>query len=261
MYFGEKMNIVLITQDEPFFLAENLRYLLDKIPVHSSVRACVVLSPSPFGRKKSFLSKAMETRKIFGNGFFFYYGIKYILSKFDKRKNVVKVLNDFDIPIIYLEKSINNKVSLGLIQQYKPDLLISILGNEIFKKSLRELPTKGCLNLHTALLPKYRGLMPTFWVLKNNEKQTGVSVFFVDEDIDSGKIVAQRVVEIPNGISQEQLIQITKKIGMQAIIESIEKIEKGNLNTIENNDDEATYYSMPTREDVKDFMKKGKRFY
>ena len=51
------------------------------------------------------------------------------------------------------------------------------------KKQIFNLAPKGCLNLHTALLPKYRGLMPTFWVLKNNETHTGVSVFFVDKGI------------------------------------------------------------------------------
>ena len=66
------------------------------------------------------------------------------------------------------------------------------MGNQIFKKQIIELAPKGCINLHTALLPKYRGLMPTFWVLKNNEKYTGVSVFFVDKGIDSGPIIVQR---------------------------------------------------------------------
>jgi len=54
------------------------------------------------------------------------------------------------------------------------------------------LAPKGCLNLHSALLPKYRGLMPSFWVLKNNENKTGVSVFFVDKGIDSGPIFSAK---------------------------------------------------------------------
>ena len=69
----------------------------------------------------------------------------------------------------------------------------------------------GCINLHTALLPKYRGLMPTFWVLKNNEKNTGVSVFFVDEGIDSGPIIVQKNISIGN-MTQQELIVKTKKL-------------------------------------------------
>ena len=71
-----------------------------------------------------------------------------------------------NIPIIKLNESINSFKSVNIIKSHKPDLLISILGNQIFKKPIIDLAPLGCLNLHTALLPKYRGLMPTFWVFK-----------------------------------------------------------------------------------------------
>ena len=139
-------------------------------------------------------------------------------------------------------------------------MLVSILGNEIFKKPIINLAKKGCINLHTALLPKYRGLMPSFWVLKNNEEFTGVSVFFVDEGIDSGPIIVQKKVKI-NNLTQQELIKITKKIGMDAIAEAIDLIEKDDFDLIENDDSKKTYYSFPKRSDVKDFYNKGKRFF
>ena len=73
---------------------------------------------------------------------------------------------------------------------------MSVAGNQIFRAALLEVAHKGCLNVHSALLPRYRGLMPTFWVLKNGEKETGVSVFLVDKGIDSGPIVVQKRVPI-----------------------------------------------------------------
>lgn len=119
---------------------------------------------------------------------------------------------------------------------------------------------EGCLNLHTALLPKYRGLMPSFWVLKNDENYTGVSVFFVDEGIDSGPILVQKKIKIDNR-TQQELIRYTKKIGMDAIIEAIELVQSGNYKLISNPDKKMTYYSFPTRKDVKEFRKKEKKFY
>ena len=139
-------------------------------------------------------------------------------------------------------------------------MLISIAGNQIFKLPLINLAPKGCLNLHTALLPKYRGLMPSFWVMRNNEKYTGVSVFFVDEGIDSGEILVQTKVEIGNR-TQAELIDHTKLLGMQAILESVEKIHEGNYQLIPNPESEKTYFSFPTPEDIKEFLKAGKRFY
>ncbi len=64
------------------------------------------------------------------------------------------MLNKFKIPKIILKKSINNKESVEIIKKYQPDLLISILGNQIFKKQIYDLAPKGCLNLHTALVTK-----------------------------------------------------------------------------------------------------------
>lgn len=88
--------------------------------------------------------------------------------------------------------------------------------------------------------------MPTFWVLKNNEKETGVSVFFVDEGIDSGPIVVQRRVAL-NGQSQRELIIQTKQIGMKCIIEAIEKIRDNQADLIENCEEDKSYYSFPTK--------------
>jgi methionyl-tRNA formyltransferase len=255
------MKITLLTQSDPFYLAENIHYLIHNLPTHSEIVAAVVFDVSPFGKKESFTDKIKRTYKIFGLRFFLYYGFKYALSKINPNKNVKRVLKKQNIPVVELTKSVNHQESLDIIKSYNPDLLISIAGNQIFKKPLINLAPKGCLNLHTALLPKYRGLMPSFWVLKNNEQETGVSVFFIDEGIDSGPIVVQKKISITKNMSQEDLIKKSKKIGMDAIIEAIDKIEKDDYELIPNPDEEMTYYSFPTRKDVKEFYEAGKKFF
>jgi methionyl-tRNA formyltransferase len=255
------MRITILTQSDPFYLAENINYLLNNLPNHSQVVSTVVFDVSPFGKKESFLQKVKRTVRIFGFRFFINYGFKFIFSKLNPKKSVKHVLKNHNIPIIKLEKGVNHPDSLEQIKAYKPDLLISIAGNQIFKQPLIDLAPEGCLNLHTALLPKYRGLMPSFWVLKNNEKETGVSVFFVDKGIDSGPILVQKKLPIHENMSQAELIKKSKKLGMDAIIESIELMHQGNYKLIPNPDEEKTYFSFPTREDVKVFYKAGKKFY
>jgi methionyl-tRNA formyltransferase len=137
------------------------------------------------------------------------------------------MLNKYNIPVITLKGSINSKQSLETIKSYNPDLLVYIAGNQIFKQPLIDLAPKGCLNLHTALLPKYRGLMPSFWVLKNGEKETGVSVFFVDKGIDSGPILVQKRIPITDALTQSHLIKISKRTGMDAVIEAVKLIQRG----------------------------------
>ena len=186
--------------------------------------------------------------------------MKFITNKFDISKNVKKILKTNSIKEIVLDKHINHKDSVSKIKKLQPDLLVSILGNQIFKTPIIKLAPKGCLNLHTALLPIYRGLMPTFWVLKNNEKYTGVSVFYVEKGIDSGPIIVQKRVEICDR-TQEELIKYTKKIGMEAISEAVDLIKNDNVKLIENDSNKKTYYTFPTKEDVAVFIKNGKRFF
>ena len=254
------MKVVIITQDEPFYLADNLRYLIKILPKHSNIVGCVVNDVSPFGKKETFLQKAKKTYDVFGLSFFLHYGIKFLKNKFDKSKNVKKLLQANSIQEIVLNKHINHEDSVSKIKEFQPDLLLSVLGNQIFKDPIINLAPKGCLNLHTALLPIYRGLMPTFWVLKNDEKYTGVSIFYVDKGIDSGPIVVQKKVEIGDR-SQEELITYTKKIGMEAIAEAVDLIELDKVKLIENTENKKTYYTFPTKEDVRVFKENGKRFF
>ena len=254
------MRIIIITQDEPFYLSKNLDYLFQILPPDVLVVGSIVTNVSPFGKRESFIQKAIKTLKIFGFNFFLFYALKFIYSKLNNSNSVFRVLKKNNIPLINILGSINSKSSLKKIKEFKPDLLVSILGNQIFKSELINLAKKGCINLHTALLPKYRGLMPTFWVLKNNEKETGVSVFFVDEGIDSGPIIVQKKVLIENK-SQSELIRLTKKIGMEAISEAVKLIYSGKVNLIKNDKSKMTYFSFPTRKDVIEFRKQGKTFF
>ncbi len=254
------MRIVLITQDDPFYLPRNLDYLFGNLPQGTEVVGCVVSKVSPFGKRESFLAKAKRTYDVFGLHFFIRYGLDFVVSRLPHRRGVKDVLAKHGVPELHIEGSLNTEESLDKFRSRSPDLLVSIAGNEIFRKPLIELAPLGCLNLHTALLPKYRGLMPTFWVLKNGEAETGVSVFYVDEGIDSGPILVQERVDIGSK-TQRQLIEETKALGMRAIIRAIEKIRDGDTETMPNDDDESSYFRFPTRRDVREFRRAGARFF
>tara|TARA_Y100001970_G_C14141849_1_gene807576 strand:- start:447 stop:1211 length:765 start_codon:yes stop_codon:yes gene_type:complete len=254
------MKIILITQDDPFYISKNLHYFFNILPKSIKVVGCVINNASPFGKKKTFYEKIKKTYAVFGFKFFIYYSLKYAGSKLNKKNNLRYLLSKNKIPEIILNKSINHKESIEKIKVFNPDILVSVLANEIFKNKLINLAPKGCINLHTSLLPKYRGLMPSFWVLKNNEKYTGVSVFYVDEGIDSGPIIIQKRITIGD-MTHEKLIKYTKKIGMNIICEALELIQKNKVNLMNNNDSSKTYFTFPKREDVNEFYRIGKKFY
>lgn len=254
------MRIVILTQDDPFYLAETIDYFLKKLPGNIDVAGCVVFDVSPFGRKASVFEQAVDTIWIFGFRFFVFYALQFARSRLDPRRRIGHVLKSHSVPHIRFDGDINSPDALRTLADLSPDLLVSIAGNQVFQKPLIDLAPKSCINLHTSLLPKYRGLMPTFWVLLKGEERTGVSVFFVDEKIDNGPIIVQREVSIGDS-TQRDLIRRTKLLGMDCLVEAIELIGQGNPPLMANPASESTYFSKPTSGDVKAFLAAGNRFF
>lgn len=98
---------------------------------------------------------------------------------------VFKVLKQNNVPIWRLNDSINKPANVDSLKSLNPDIVVIIAGNQIIKKAILDVPRYGVINAHSSLLPAYKGLMPTFWVLKNGEEKTGVTVFFLTEGIDA----------------------------------------------------------------------------
>ena len=249
------MRVAIITQEDPFYLPKIFEYLLPKLKESDvQIVTTIVFSVSPFGVKKGKLEQLRDTLNTFGVSFTLYYTLKYLKSLF--KKSLSETLFDYDIAVWHVHNSINKIKSLDL------DLIISIAGNQIFKKKLIDSAKFGIINLHSALLPKYRGLMPSFWVLANNEIETGAPVFFVNKGIDPGPVIVQKKIEIKNQ-TQEELIWQLKYIGAVAIVEACMLVKQFGFNTptSDNEDEKMTYYSKPTRKDVQLFRSRGKRFY
>ena len=254
------MRLVILTQDERSVLPEAIDYLLRRLDQDVEVVGAVIFSASPFGKSESVLTKVKKVVSIFGLRFAIQYSLASAAQIFFGRGSVKHVLSEHGVEIIKAGENINSSQELEVLASYDADIFVSITGNQIFKRPLIDLPKLGILNLHTALLPKYRGLMPTFWVLKNCEKETGVSVFWVDEGIDSGPIVAQKRILLCPTISQRALVKATKILGMEAIIEAINKSKTGDESVISNDDQQSSYYKFPSTEDVREFRKNASFF-
>lgn len=252
------MKILVITQNDKFYLHEPLDKLVRELNKLSCDVHFLILNDGITGKKQSNLKKVKDIINIFGLNFFMYYLTKLIVRKL-RKKSVRNLCEKLQIPFS-VETDINSAETARRLTDENYDLFVSITATQIFQKKFLKIPRIGTLNLHTSKLPQYRGVMPTFWVLKNGENETAVSVFWVDEGIDSGPIVTQYRVPIDNRI-QSELIRITKDVGIKAVIDSICKIQDGNLIIMPNDNDTATYYKHPSREDVRLFLEAGNRFF
>jgi methionyl-tRNA formyltransferase len=145
-------------------------------------------------------------------------------------------------------RSINDPAFLESLRALAPDVVVSVNASQKFGRRLLDLPRWGCINVHGALLPRYRGRLPSFWVLANGEQETGATVHVMNADLDDGPIIRQERLAIEPSDTQHTLIRKTKRLGSRLLLEALDLIESGRVVLFPNDRSRATYYSFPKRD-------------
>ena len=128
-------------------------------------------------------------------------------------------------------KNLKDTDFINIINQLNPDFII-VVAFRMIPKSIWEIPKFGTINLHASLLPDYRGSAPINWVIINNEKQTGVTSFYIDENIDTGDVLLQEKIEIDSIITAGELHDKLQVLGASIIKKTIDGILHGKLNPV-----------------------------
>jgi folate-dependent phosphoribosylglycinamide formyltransferase PurN len=186
---------------------------------------------------------------------------RFILARpFSERKyiSIAGVINYFNIKHLSIT-SINKKKNIELIKELQPDMIITILFNQILKEELLKIPRYGAINIHPAYLPYYRGFSPCFWVLVNNEKETGVSIHYLTKGIDDGPILWQDKVRIEQNDSFFTLYRRCALKEAEALPDVLDKVKRGEKG-IPQNESKATYFSVLTPKSVRYFRKRRHKF-
>jgi methionyl-tRNA formyltransferase len=123
--------------------------------------------------------------------------------------------------------NVNSPEMVKKINICQPDLLIVIAFGQKIGNELINLPSKGAINVHASLLPKYRGAAPINWAIINGERQTGISIVEVVEKMDAGDILAQQECEIGPDETSEQLHDRLAHLAAPLLLKTIDKIERG----------------------------------
>ena len=117
------------------------------------------------------------------------------------------------------------------LKELKPDLQV-VVAFRMLPEQVWALPKLGTFNLHASLLPNYRGAAPINWALINGEKKTGVTTFFLDKEIDTGKIIEQKEIEIKEEYNAEDLHDILMTIGSDLVVKTIKNIIENKIKPI-----------------------------
>ena len=130
------------------------------------------------------------------------------------------------IPVLQPEK-MKDPAFIEELRSYQADLQV-VVAFRMLPEVVWSMPRFGTFNVHAALLPQYRGAAPINWAVINGETQTGVTTFFLDHDIDTGRVIMQRPFDIPDDADVEYVYDGLMHLGAQICLDTIQKIEEGN---------------------------------
>jgi len=254
------LRILVITEEDEFYLPLAVQYLLEHCPYPIAEVVCAKnpLLPGKTQAVKAFYrtfgmipiaqhAARLVKAKVFDR-------IGY-LNRTGRHFSVARTCRAFDKPCSQVD-DINAPEFLEHCRDLKIDLIASVSPTQIFKEQLIELPPHGCINIHTAKLPEYRGLYPTYWAMACGEKSVGISIHYIEKGIDTGKIILQDEVEIPPAATLDHMLTTTKLRGAELLIEAIKQIAEGRANPHYPRSD-GSYFSFPTPESYQQFKRRG----
>ncbi len=189
-----KKDLRIIFMGTPEFAVETLRALVEG---DYNVVAVVTQPDKPVGRHHETLQPSAVKQ--------------YALSK--------------GLPVLQPEK-MKNPAFVEELHSYGADLQI-VVAFRMLPEIVWNMPQYGTFNVHAALLPQYRGAAPINWAVINGEKQTGVTTFFLDHDIDTGRIIMQEPFEISDDYNVEDVYNGLMKLGAEIAIKTTDRIIEG----------------------------------
>lgn len=260
------MKLIIFTQDDRAYLPVPIHTLVESMP--ESI-AGIVLSPpmSTHGGKLAGLKRHLP---VFGVKGTLIMGSRVIWSRIGPKLgfkppgrdcwSIEDVGRKFGVPVHYVD-DVNSAEMQAVLEQHPADLLVSVSCPQVLKPAVLKQFPQGGINVHSAPLPRYRGLMPAFWILYHQEKQTAVTVHDLAEKLDNGDILLQRPVEVAADETWDSLLQKTKSAAGYALVDAVKAIEAGTVERRPNIDEESTYFSFPTRQHAREFRARGLRMF
>lgn len=157
-------------------------------------------------------------------------------------ESLVKLAKENSLPVIQ-NKKVKSKEIINEIKKLKPEIIFCIGATQIIPEDILKIPTLGCLNIHPALLPKYRGRYSTALAIFNGEKETGATVHWMDAGIDSGPTIIQKKITIEDTDTAKTLYDKFTKVGEDLFVKFLKKWLSGKkILSRPQNESKATYY-------------------
>jgi len=211
----------------------------------------IIIGQGPFGEKvlEAFIRRGEELVGVF--------------CPPDKRGEAMKKLAEkLFIPLFQPAKMKDSRVYENYISLW-PDLVLLAFVSDIIPARLLDIPTFGSLCYHPSLLPRHRGASGINWAIIQGDTRSGLTIFWPDRGIDTGPILLQKEVEIgPNETTGSLYFNILLPMGVEAMVEAVDLVRKGEAPRIPQDESEATYEPLcDDRVACIDFKKSGREIF
>ena len=169
----------------------------------------------------------------------------------DKKGNIIYP----PVKELALKNNIEVYQPLKLSSEYEyiieknPDIIITCAYGQILPSSLLDYPKYGCINVHGSLLPRLRGGAPIHHAIINGDKETGITIMYMDKKMDAGDIISQKSLEIKNTDNLDSVYSSLSTLGSELLIETLPSIINGTNNRIKQNENEVTFGYNISKED------------
>ena len=184
------------------------------------------------------------------------FGKWFVPNKNREYFDIDELATEHNIPLLEAH-NINSKKAKAFMRKFQPDYLVSCFLIQIVDKEVLEIPQKGAINIHPALIQKHRGRLTAFWTLLKNWKRAGATVHFMTEKVDQGMIILQKHFFV---YPSDTIYSVNKKsaeLGAKLLIKALIKLKRKEIKGyfIKRL---GQMFKTPTVEDIKEFYRRGK---
>ena len=149
---------------------------------------------------------------------------------------------------VYQPAGMRDGEALAILRSLEPELIAVAAYGKLLPVEILDLPRLGCVNVHSSLLPRYRGAAPINWAILNGEDETGVTIMYMAEGMDTGDILAQAGTPIALDENAPQLFARLAELGAGLLVDTVAALEAGTAHPVPQDDALATHAPMLSRE-------------
>lgn len=145
---------------------------------------------------------------------------------------------------VYQPSSLRGEEALELVRSLEPELTVVAAYGKLLPEEILQIPSYGSINVHSSLLPKYRGAAPINWAILNGETETGVSIMYMAKELDAGDVILQKATAIGEAEDAQALTLRLAALGAEALSEAVAVLTAGTVSRTPQDHTQHTYAPM-----------------